>query len=660
MLLLTIIAQAQDYRFGKVSKAELENKQHKLEPEANAAILYKEEKVHFIFSKQDGFIQNKDVYVRLKIYNKEGYEYATKKIKFYDETSSLKEKIFKLKGYTYVLKNGEVEKIKLKSESVFEDKLNKYWSSQSFTMPSVEEGCIIEYKYTVSTPFMGIQDLIIQENIPTDSLNLRITIPEYFNYNLKPNLKAILQPKITKSISHRQETVTSSNRSQGIVATASVNSSVFGFKENVYQINMANISSLKEEPLLDNIENYRSKLALEYAYFKSADGVITPYSTSWEKVTEKIYKSSSFGDQLEKDNYFKDQLSVLLKDATSNAEKIVKIFEHVKSKVKWNEYIGYNTDDGVKKAYNEGVGNVAEINLILIAMLKQAGIKANPVLISTRNNGVPLMPTREGFNYIICGIEDTNGLIYLDATNRYSTPNILPKRTLNWLGRIIREDNTSAWVDVIPKKASSEIIALDLSLKSDLTQTGILKKRLTDYLAYSYFNHNSNLNEDQKINEIENNNIGLEILEYSEKSDNYYQPVNYEYTFNYDGSIEKIGDQLYLSPLSFLYDDENVFIQDKRNYPIDFVIPNSKKYIISLDLPEGYKVASLPESATIYFKDKMSSFKYRIMQQGNKINLMIDFNISQTLILPQDYPDFKQFYQFVKDKEAEKIVLVKT
>ena len=96
VLLLTIIAQAQDYRFGKVSKAELENKQHKLEPEANAAILYKEEKVHFIFSKQDGFIQNKDVYVRLKIYNKEGYEYATKKIKFYDETSSLKEKILEM------------------------------------------------------------------------------------------------------------------------------------------------------------------------------------------------------------------------------------------------------------------------------------------------------------------------------------------------------------------------------------------------------------------------------------------------------------------------------------------------------------------------------------------------------------------------------------
>ena len=57
---------------------------------------------------------------------------------------------------------------------------------------------------------------------------------------------------------------------------------------------------------------------------------------------------------------------------------------------------------GTRKAYLEGEGNVADINLLLIAMLRSQGVDANPVLVSTRNNGIPLFPTRKGFNYVIC------------------------------------------------------------------------------------------------------------------------------------------------------------------------------------------------------------------------------------------------------------------
>jgi hypothetical protein len=37
----------------------------------------------------------------------------------------------------------------------------------------------------------------------------------------------------------------------------------------------------------------------------------------------------------------------------------------------WNEKMGYYTDLGVKKAYTEKVGNVADINLMLVSMLRE-------------------------------------------------------------------------------------------------------------------------------------------------------------------------------------------------------------------------------------------------------------------------------------------------
>ena len=91
------------------------------------------------------------------------------------------------------------------------------------------------------------------------------------------------------------------------------------------------------------------------------------------------------------------------------------IFQYVKSKMNWDGYTGVGCSQGVRKAYKEGTGNVAEINLMLIAMFKYAGLNANPILVSTRSHGIPLFPTRNGFNYVVAGLEIQNDLILFDA-----------------------------------------------------------------------------------------------------------------------------------------------------------------------------------------------------------------------------------------------------
>ncbi len=76
------ITFSQDIKFGKVSIEELQEKFYPLDSSAHAAILYKKRRTYYDYSENQGWILKTKVHERIKIYSKEGYEWATKKNKF--------------------------------------------------------------------------------------------------------------------------------------------------------------------------------------------------------------------------------------------------------------------------------------------------------------------------------------------------------------------------------------------------------------------------------------------------------------------------------------------------------------------------------------------------------------------------------------------------
>src|SRR3990167_6851576 len=146
------ISIAQDYKFGKVSKEELQQTADPEFPEADAAILYRNQSIKFNYVQGKGFIQENEIYERIKIYNKEGFDYATKMISLYtnSEGSNSNDQMLKgLKAVTYNLEGDKILEDKLKKEGIFEENSNKYWKTTKFTMPNIKEGCIIEFEYTI-------------------------------------------------------------------------------------------------------------------------------------------------------------------------------------------------------------------------------------------------------------------------------------------------------------------------------------------------------------------------------------------------------------------------------------------------------------------------------------------------------------------------------
>ena len=83
VFLATERINAQNVKFGKVSKEELEEKSYKEDPAANAVVLYKKRRTYYDYSSQMGWTLKTEVHERIKLYNKDGFENATKKIRIF-------------------------------------------------------------------------------------------------------------------------------------------------------------------------------------------------------------------------------------------------------------------------------------------------------------------------------------------------------------------------------------------------------------------------------------------------------------------------------------------------------------------------------------------------------------------------------------------------
>ena len=652
-------SEAQEVKFGKVSKEELSKLSYEKDSSAAAAVLFRKVSVKYNYVQSDGFHVVTYVHERVKIYDKSGFDYATVDEKLY-KSGSDKESVVGLKAFTYNLENGEVVKTKLKGSDTFSRSVNKYYNEEKFTMPNVKEGSIIEYQYRIDSPFSySIDEIALQYDIPIKQQIVSVAIPEYYSFS--PNMKGYLavMPKRETTMSKINFT-TKSRTDYGNQNRTSYSNSDIDYKIYTTKYPMKDVPALVEEPFVNDMDNYRSAVNYELQFVQFPQSIRKDYTTTWEKVIKTIYESSNFGQQLSYTRYFKDELAEIVSRAQGDTEKAAAIFSFVQQRMAWNGFVGYITDKGVKNAFKEKSGNTADINLMLVAMLREAGLKANPMLISTRDNGVPLLPTREGFNYVAAALELGENIIFLDASNKYTKPNLLPTRALNWQGKIIKEDGSFNTVSVFPSKLSKEANMMHVSLKTDGSIEGKMRKTYSDYRAYMFRNEYGNVSEEDYLEKFENKNGGIEVSNYEIKNKNVLgKPVTEEFDFYMEGQVEVVGDNIYFSPLFYRTLRENPFKLEERNYPIDFAYPWRENYLLTIAIPEGYEVSFLPKGAKVTLENNIGTFVYRIAEQNKMLQVMVDLKINQAVIPALNYAEIKELYKKVIEKETEKVVLSK-
>lgn len=656
LVLYVINTNAQEFKLGKVSIEELQQKVHPKDTSAVAAILFKRGETRCEYTNNVGFTVVTKVALRIKIYKKEGYDWANQKVNFI-KGASMKETVDFTDAITYNLVDGKIEKTKLKGEGVFEEKIDKYLSKKKIAMPNVRVGSVIEYEYVIKSPNIGsFKDFDFQTNIPVNYVEYTSYIPEYFTFT--NHFKGFITPKIISDKKNREIVMIDKQIMVGQGTKFSENK-IF-YQETKTNYIAENLPAMKGEAYVNNVNNYATSLAQELSTTRFPNEPLKMLSTDWNAVVKTIYEYDDFGPELNKTGYFEEDVNKIITGLNTPDEKIEVLLNYVKTTVKWNEHYGYGCDNGVRKAYKDKIGNVAEINLMLSAMLRYAGLTANPVLVSTRSNGIAIFPNRAAFNYVIAAVETPNGLILLDASDKFSRPNVLPFRALNWEGRLIRKDGTSQEVDLMPKEVSNNTVMMNYSIDANGQITGKFRRQRTNHNAMIYRINTDNINEETYLEKLENENEKIEIKEYSRANEKELKlPVTETFSFSGSNLCEGIGNKIYINPMLFLTEVQNPFKQEKREYPVDYGFPFLDKYSINIQIPDGYKVETLPASMVLNMQDNLGSFKFITNLLGNTIQLMITHQINMPIISSENYSMLKEYYQGMIEKQNEKIILIK-
>ncbi|WP_093670397.1 DUF3857 domain-containing protein [Tenacibaculum sp. MAR_2009_124] len=236
-------------KLGDVSKEELEMMAYENDTIAGALIL--KEHGNYYLNKKRNYRKTTDYYFKVKILKKKGVDESIVKIRYYDE-----EKIHDIKGITYnLLESGKVQKKHLLEKDVYYKDLGNKWKEAVFTMPDIKEGSVIEYVYSVTSPYSAIDDWKFQSDIPKLKSDFTASILGNWQYNVRI-LGFLKLKRNDQKIQHDCIDV------PGLSSGACVNLS-YG---------MDTIPAFEEEDYMLSPDNYKAKLSFELALYKSPRG----------------------------------------------------------------------------------------------------------------------------------------------------------------------------------------------------------------------------------------------------------------------------------------------------------------------------------------------------------------------------------------------------
>jgi hypothetical protein len=646
-------AQKPSMKYGKIDPACLSMKQYEADTSAGALILGDIGDISYIYDETFGFQVEFVRHVRIKVFNSKGFQTANFKIPYY-YSNDLKEKVTRIKATAYNLEAGnKIIETDIDKDNIFTEDVSTKEKSLNFSVPNVKNGTVFEVEYhIVSDIIWEIRTWEFQSTVPALFNELCVSIPDYFYF--KTLMKGYLAPTVSDT--------RIDNRSIFIRNSDGTNKPIL-FNDNTHKFRFENVPAFKEEPYMNALSNYISSIEFEIA------SVNLPYTkkdftTTWEKISKNLWSDDDFGTQLKRNCPIKDEADLLKTSYTDPKEKMVKAFELIRNSMAFNDRFGIYITKTLRKAWDEKKGKASDINLLLVSLLNEIGIEADPVILSTRAHGIlhPAQIMLSKFNYVIAEARIGNEKFLLDATDKKLPYNILPERCLNGKGRRISQiSELNDWVTLSVNQQNEKLLYAQTVISPSGNLSGEFSLMEKMYYAVALDKKiNAATNTDEFITDYESETPGLIISEYTiENLDDRSQPIMMKYKAVYNLSDDSPKDIIYINPCLGAGTDSNPFTTENREFPVDFIIPWSSKIINTMTIPEGYQVAEMPKSAVITLPDQLGSYKYTIAANGNQIQLMSLIDIRASQISAINYPDIREFYSRIVAKNAEMIVLKK-
>jgi len=646
-------AQEFSRQFGEIGDSEINLKKYSRDPLAEAVVLFDIGDARFIDSNGGYDIQFTHS-KRIKILSKDGIQHAGISIPFYKDNTGKKEEINSLIAVSYNLENGRIVGTNLDPSTVYEETINNQWSAKKFVFPNVKEGTIIEYKYILTTPFLfNLPDWKFQSSIPTVYSRYTVRMTPFYEYSF-------LLQGINK-FDYQTSTIDGEKRKFGSVSELygqKVGDGVI-FNDMIHVYGMNNVPAFRDESYITSVEDNLIKIDFQLARINSPYNGITDIMTTWPKIIKDLLQNEYFGKFL--NSCGKQASKIIVSDiplaGKSDDEKCRAIVRYVKTAYKWDEFHSIYSTKNARDFLNQKNGNSAEINLFLTSLLNEAGLKAYPVIISTRDHGriSQKYPFLHFFNSIIVMVYINDKPVLCDATEYFTQYNRIPPECINELGLIIM-NGAENWVKLNLGYGSFDEKTVIIEVNPENLKSKIkVNLNATEYDAYyyrkTYQNDTVKLKEfftQSGINQV--NKISTLNFENSERP--------FSIICDGEGEIEQLGDNLIISPFHRFYPSKNRLTEADRTYPIDFTYANTEAIKCSIKVPEGYKIATLPEGFSL--ENELVKINLAYASSDGIISMDCSYGFKKAVYLPADYRNIKSYFDIIVRKFNEKIVLVKT
>ncbi len=639
-------SQGNGFDFGKITYEELDMKTYSRDTSAVAVVLNEFGDASFDLENLNRIIFQ--YHVKIKILKEAGKSYADFEIPMSKRGTARQEIVRNVKASSFNREGNSWKETILLGKDIYTENSTEEYSITKFAVPDVRVGSVIEVYYQLETPFTySFIPWRFQWDIPKVKSEFWAKYPAYYQYNI--TLKGFLN--LTKNVA---ELVRQCVGSGGYSGGPSADCSLFKYA-------MENIPAFKEEEHMTAKKNFVSAITFELDRITQRDGQVDKITSEWKDAEQELKQHENFGVQIRKArNVFEDKAKALREKENDPLALCKSIYDYMRATISWNEEFGFLTDKGIKKTMETSKGNVADVNLSLLGALLEAGLDAEPVLISTRANGLPTQhhPSLNNFNYVVVRAKIADKYYWLDATSNLYPFGFIPERCLNGQGRALGE--TSAWIDIKPNDKRRTVNDIKMRLSDDGTMSGTASINYYGYAAYTMRNSYFGFSKKAEYGESRTSDwVGLEVKNFtSENEAELTKPFIEKIEFTLDNNTGNAS-TVYLQPFLFDRTEKNPFLSEERMYPVDFGAPPEYIFLVSFEYPLTFIPEELPKSVALALPQGGGRYLLSVTNLNGKITISSSLSLTKPVYNSVEYHALKEIYsRYISDLQMQ-IVLKK-
>jgi hypothetical protein len=623
-----------------VPPEDLALKDNPASPGAHAMILYRNSAISEKYVNTDG--ETVSEYFRTKIFTKEGVEYGNVEIPYLKDFSDVRD----IRART-IRPDGTIVNFEGKPfEKLIQKHSGEKFLAKTFSLPDVQPGCIIEYKYRVQYKprYLVPQNWVLSSELFMREGHFSI-YPYASNYENFPLYW----------------------RQFGLAAKTKTEKQPDG----TYALVVHDIPGIADEPNMPPLRTIEARV--DFYHLDDNQPSQEPQDHFWTRTEKKwnddmehfISKKGVLTEEVSKTVSPSDPPEVKVRKIYARAQQIRDLSYEKSRTEKEVKAEDLKKNSNVEDLLKHGYGNGREVNYLMVGLARAAGFESSEVFVAPRNNNFfyPQMQDASEVTADVVWVRAGDKDYYVDPGSAYFPFGVLPWYETNTSG-VRLSAKLEPFVN-IPVSLSSDATIVrhaELAITDEGLASGKLSVDFTGQKAALRREENRLQDDTGRKKNLEDEIKGwlpagsdfeLKSIDNWDKMD---QPLHVEGTLKLGNFGSAVGHRMLIPATCFVLTQHKTFESAIRRNAVYFEYPHEEIDTVKFEAPPGFKIETLPAVKPSKPGSGVVSYDLSATQQGNGVEVKRHLVIDGLIFPPEYYAALRSFFNSVKSNDEAQIV----